>query len=86
MKIFFNDETVWDFDKMGESVQDLFQKVTPFGNVGGLAGSAMEHLDDFTLRAIERRVLARRDTLNDALDLIHHEGARRHTTPPEKIG
>ncbi len=86
MKIFFNDETVLDFDKMGENLQDIVQRLTPFGNLGGFSGSQVEHLDDFSLRALERRLTARRDTLNDALDLIHQEWARRHTeTVPDVV-
>ncbi|PSR28170.1 MAG: hypothetical protein C7B46_19075 [Sulfobacillus benefaciens] len=85
MKIFFNDETVLDFDKVGENLQDLFQRFAPFNNMGNFNTSHLEHLDDFALRALERRLTARRDTLNDALDLIRQEFARRQSSPSEDI-
>ncbi|MHB1610407.1 MAG: hypothetical protein ACYCT0_01810 [Sulfobacillus sp.] len=85
MKIFFNDETVLDFDKMGENLQDMFQKFAPFTNFGNFNGSHLEHLDDFSLRALERRMTARRDTLNDALDLIRQEFARRQNSTSNDV-
>ena len=85
MKIFFNDETVLDFDKVGENLQDLFQRFAPFNNMGNFNTNHLEHLDDFALRALERRLTARRDTLNDALDLIRQEFSRRQSSPSEDI-
>ena len=85
MKIFFNDETVLDFDKVGENLQDLFQRFAPFNNMGNFNPGHLEHLDDFALRALERRLTARRDTLNDALDLIRQEFSRRQSSPSEDI-
>ncbi|AUW94612.1 MAG: hypothetical protein C7B44_14700 [Sulfobacillus thermosulfidooxidans] len=81
MKFTFNDDTVFDFDRLDAGIQDLLHRFVPFSN---FSHDTLAKLDDFTLRSMMRRLTARRDTLNDAIDMIQAELTKRQTaTTPE---
>jgi hypothetical protein len=75
MKFTFNDDTVFDFDRLDAGIQDLLHRFVPFSN---FSQDTLVKLDDFTLRTTLRRLSARRDTLNDAIDMIQVEINKRH--------
>ncbi len=84
MKFTFNDDTVFDFDRLDAGIQDLLHRFVPFSN---FSQDTLAKLDDFTLRSMLRRLTARRDTLNDAIDMIQAEVNKRQNphdaqTPP----
>ncbi len=86
MKFTFNDDTIFDFDRLDAGIQDLLHRVLPFAS---FSHESLSKLDDFTLRSTLRRLTARRDTLNDAIDMIEEELAKRQNPsggePPATI-
>lgn len=86
MKFTFNDDTIFDFDRLDAGLQDLLHRFMPFAS---FSQDTLAKLDDFTLRSMLRRLSARRDTLNDAIDMIQQELAKRQTPsggePPATI-
>ncbi len=76
MKFTFNDDTVFDFDRLDAGIQDLLHRFVPFSN---FSHETLTKLDDFTLRSMLRRLSARRDTLDDAIDMIQAELAKRQS-------
>jgi hypothetical protein len=86
MKFTWNDDTVFDSDRFDTRVNDLLHRFAPFAN---FSQESLGHYDDFALRSLLRRLSARRDTLNDAIEMVHAEEARRQNPPssltPEKL-
>ncbi|OLZ08746.1 hypothetical protein [Sulfobacillus thermosulfidooxidans] len=78
MKFTFNDDTIFDFDRLDAGIQDLLHRFIPFAS---FSQDTLGKLDDFTLRSMLRRLTARRDTLNDAIDMIQQELTRRQSPP-----
>ena len=78
MKFTFNDDTIFDFDRFDAGIQDLLHRVLPFAS---FSQESLGKLDDFTLRSMLRRLSARRDTLNDAIDMIQQELTKRQNPP-----
>ncbi len=78
MKFTFNDDTIFDFDRLDAGIQDLLHRVLPFAS---FSHESLSKLDDFTLRSMLRRLTARRDTLNDAIDMVQDELNKRQNSP-----
>ncbi len=76
MKFTLNHDTLFDTDDLTQNMQDLFARFSP---APAFSPDTLAHLDDFALRSLLRRTTAKRDTLTDALALIHAEQDCRHT-------